>query len=348
MTRDWCSSYKLMISLFLQAKVHLIQGRKVTSTDVERSPTRKTVVKTQVVNQDEKKKVAPYWDDDQDSGFGGNYTGSVDEGGLVFDWGCYSDHIDVTLDSFSPYLCRPSTSGTMLRNQSSKINSSDNCNTRSITEYRVPSQDNLFSGSNLSNRVSHGPNQGDVSAAESDMMSGSSNGHMYSDSSNYRGKQPTNRRYAKRNIRSPNPLCATLLEISLNEDAKKLEETRGKVIRPNQYPENNIHFVTDNRKSLQENTNSFQYNTQPIQDNASYIQDSTIMTHKNASTSQNNTNTARCNPKNNTMNIQNNTIAIEDVTNIVEENANSFQHDEKCRTSNYINKEMHLTDDQNT
>lgn len=337
-----------MISFFLQAKVYLVQGRKVTSTDDERSPTRKTVVKTQV-NQDMKKKVTSYRDDDQDSGFGGNYTGSVDEGGLVFDWSCYSDHIDVTFDSFSPHYSRPSTSRTMLKNQSPRINSSNKCTTRSITEYRASSEDNLFSASKLSNTESHGPNHGDVSPVEGDMMSGSSDGHVYSDSSNYRGKQPTNRRYAKRNMRPLSPV--TLLQISLNEDAKRLDETKGKVNRPNQYPKNNVHSATENKRSSQENTNSFEYNTQPVQDNTSYIQDSTNMSHKNASTSQDNRNTAQNNPNNcqkNTTNIQNSTITIENITNTVQENTNSFQHDENCRTSDYVNKEMSLTSGQNS
>lgn len=52
-------------------------------------------------------------DDDQDSGFGGNYGGSMEDGGLVFDWGCFGNNLrmaDVFENSRTDLVPRPSTS----------------------------------------------------------------------------------------------------------------------------------------------------------------------------------------------------------------------------------------------
>ena len=311
--------------------MQLVQGRKVTSTDAERSPTRNTVAKTQV-HQDLRKKLTPYRDDDQDSGFGGNYTGSVDEGGLVFDWSCYGDHMDITFDSFLPHVARPSTSRTKLGNPSSRINSSRNGSFKSVPEGTVSSEVNLFPGSKLSHTECYGPNH--LSPVESDLMPGFSNDLGFSDNSNYRGKEPTNKRYTKRNIRSPSPPCATLLQISLNKDEKKVEETKGKVSSPNQCP--NIHSVPDIMESIQENTNPFQCSAQLVLDNTSCIEDRTNKNQINASTRQDNTNTIlhdtstvqnTNSAQKNMINIRDNTVDITEDPYTAQENTNSFEHE---------------------
>ena len=313
--------------------MQLVQGRKVTSTDAGQSPTRSTVAKTQV-HQDLRKKVTPYRDDDQDSGFGGNYTGSVDEGGLVFDWSCYGDHMDITFDSFLPHVARPSTSRTKLGNPSSRINSPSNGSTKSLTEGTVSSEVNLFPGSKLSHTESYGPNH--VPPLESDLTPGFSNDRGFSDSSNYRGKEPTNKRYTKRNLRSPSPPCATLLQISLNKDEKRVEEAKGKASRPDQCAENNIHSVPDNMESIQENTNPFQCSTQLVQNNTSCSEDRTNKNQINASARQDNTNTIQHDTstvqntnstQKNTINIRDNTVDITEDPYTAQENTNSFEPD---------------------
>ena len=75
-------------------------------------------------NQDLRKKVALHRNYDQDSGIGGNYTGSIDEGGLVFDWSCYNNCMDITSNSFPYHVAGPSTSSYLSRTSPFGMNAS--------------------------------------------------------------------------------------------------------------------------------------------------------------------------------------------------------------------------------
>ena len=306
--------------------MQLVQSRKVSSTDVDQSPKpSNTIVQTQG-SQDLKKKVTPYSDDDQDSGFGGNYTGSNDEGGLVFDWSCYSNYMDVTCDSFPYLVAGPSTSSAILRNPPPGMNISG-------SEVKLVSEDNLSSsGSKLSDNETHRPNDGGISSLESHLVSKPSDtrhctGNMVPDSSDYRGKQPANKHYSKRNVKSPSSPSSTLLQLSLNEAASKKDETTAQAKKPDHsdglHLRNNAHSVKDNTKSILQNTNSIQDNTSSVQDGTTSVQYGTTSVQGSVNLIKDNTNSV----KDNTSIIQDNTNSIQDNTSSVKHNTSSFEDD---------------------
>ena len=343
-----------------KAKVHLVQGRKVPSTDV--GP------KTQG-NQGLRKKVPPYRDDDQDSGIGGNYAGSIDEGGLVFDWSCYNNCMDVTSNSFPYHVAGPSTSGNLPGSSRFGMNSSVDV-----------SQDNLSSCSKMSVNETHRSNNGDISSLESHAKSNSSDGTLentFPDSTDYRGKGPRNKHNFKRNIKSPSSPLSTLLQLSLNDTSCKRNERTGQDTKTDHnhslHLRNNVHsikesqnstlpntfldnmnFIQSNSHSIQENTNSVNDNTRNIRDsttsgedgtksiynNENITQISTKPVNENTSFAQDDTTSGQIgvalvndhndslqvntnSGKENTIRVQENTIAVERDTN--QDNANFVQ-----------------------
>jgi chromosome segregation ATPase len=287
-----------------------------------------------------KKKITPYRDDDQDSGFGGNYAGSIDEGGLVFDWSCYSN--SMTRDSFPYHVAGPSTSRTVLRSPHSGMNTS---NVRLVSECRVSSEDNLLSGSKLSDTETQRPKHADMLSSQSDLISKSSDTkhcteNVFPDKADFRGKQPANQRYSKRNIKSPSSPRSTLLQLSVNEATGKEDETRGhlrnntqsintkSVLRNTNSIQNKTSSHQDNTISVQDNTSSIQDNTTSVQDNTCSVQDNTASVQDNTSSIQDNTTSVQdntCSVQDNTTSVQDNTTSVQDNTTSVQDNTSSIQ-----------------------
>ncbi len=311
--------------------MQLVQSRKVSSTDVDQSPKPSNAIQTQG-SQDLKKKVTPYSDDDQDSGFGGNYTGSNDEGGLVFDWSCYSNYMDVTCDSFPYLVAGPSTSNAILRNPPPGMNISG-------SEVKLVSEDNLSSsGSKLSDNETHRPNDGGISSLESHLVSKPSDtrhctGNIVPDSSDYRGKQPANKHYSKRDVKSPSSPSSTLLQLSLNKGASKKDETTAQAKKPDSdglHLRNNAHSVKDNTKSILQNTNSIQDNTSSVEDGTTSVQGSVNLIKDNTNSVKDNTSIIQSNRnfvQDNTNSIQDNTSSVKHNTSSVEDNTTSVDDD---------------------
>ena len=271
----------------------------MSSTDGEQTNKRNVNVQGHA-NDEGKKKFTSYRDDDQDSGFGGNYTGSIDEGGLVFDWSCYSDNIHKACNFF-PYETEPSTSKTALKYPTSQMHSSGS---------EVMSSSDCGVSSNTNSHLPH--SAGYTSNVKNNLMSKSSevrhsDGNMRSDTSDYRVKQYGR----KRNIKSPSLPPSTLLQLSLKEDESKKDNTRDPAIKGDHncgiHMKNSACLVNDTLKSKQKNTNSVLDNTAPVQDCSNCIQtDLTFVEDRSNS-------------------IQNNPKSVEDPRNISKKNANSIQ-----------------------
>ena len=320
-----------------KAKVILVQGRKVPSTDVVQSHKPNTVVQTQA-NQDLRKKVTPYRDDDQDSGIGGNYTGSVDEGGLVFDWSCYNNCMDITSNCFPYHVAGPSTS-----RSSPNLSRSSPFGMNASTQ--VP-KDKLSSCSKMSVNETHRSNNGDISSLESHARANPSDETLentFPDSSDYRGKQPRNKHNFKRNIKSSSSPHSTLLQLSLNDTSCKRNETTGQGIKTDDngsllHPRNNVHSIKENTKStlpntfldntnfIQTNSNSIQENTNSVNDSTRNITDSTTSGEDGAKSIYNNENITQISTKSvkeNTTSVQIGVILMNDNKDSIQDNTNS-------------------------
>ena len=317
----------------------LVQGRKVPSTDVVPKPN--TLAQTQG-NQDLRKKVTSYRDDDQDSGIGGNYTGNIDEGGLVFDWSCYNNGMDITSNSFPYHVAGPSTSGNLSRSEPFGINASAQV-----------SQDKLSSCSKMSVNETHRSDNGDISCLESHAKSYPSDGtleNMFPDSTDYRGKQPRNKHNLKRNIKSPSSSRSTLLQLSLNDTSCKRNETTGQDTKTDRNdslrPGNNAHFIKENTKStvpnsfvdntnlIQTNTNSVQENTNLVNGNTRHTMDSTTSSQEDAKSIYSNENITQISMKSvkeNTSLVQDHRTSVQSGVILVNDNDSIEDNTNSCR-----------------
>ena len=195
-----------------------------------------------------------------------------DEGGLVFDWSCYNNGMDITSNSFPYHVAGPSTSSNLSRSEPFGMNASAQV-----------SQDKLSSCSKMSVNETHRSSNGDISSLESHAKSYPSDGtleNMFPDSIDYRGKQPRNKHNFKRNIKSPSSSRSTLLQLSLNDTSCKRNETTGQDIKTDRndslHPRNNAHFIKENTKStlpnsFLDNTNFIQINTNSVQENTNSV-----------------------------------------------------------------------------
>ena len=317
----------------------LVQGRKVPSTNVVPKPN--TLAQTQG-NQDLKKKVTSYRDDDQDSGIGGNYTGSIDEGGLVFDWSCYNNGMDITSNSFPYHVAGPSTSSNLSRSEPFGLNASAQV-----------SQDKLSSCSKISVNETHRSDNGDISSLESHAKSYPSDGtleNMFPDSIDYRGKQPRSKHNLKRNIKSPSSSRSTLLQLSLNDTSCKRNETTGQDIKTDRndslHPRNNAHLIKENTKStvpnsfvdntnfIQTNTNSVQENTNSVNGNTRHTMDSTTSGQEDAKSIYSNENITQISTKSvkeNTSFVQDHRTSVQSGVILVNDNDSIEDNTNSCR-----------------
>ncbi|XP_046861317.1 uncharacterized protein LOC124454587 isoform X2 [Xenia sp. Carnegie-2017] len=95
-------SHRIQIFSHFKARELILDGVKITDGEkakvklmcnkiTQPEESQHSVVSDNFDDKLRKKCHTSYTDDDQDSGFGGNYAGSVDDGGLMFDWSCFDN-----------------------------------------------------------------------------------------------------------------------------------------------------------------------------------------------------------------------------------------------------------------
>ena len=188
-----------------------------------------------------KKNITPYRDDDQDSGFGGNYTGSTDEGGLAFDWSCYNSHLDVLPETVQCQVPGPTTSRSILRSPPPSIRSSR-------TEINQRNSESRVSRCELSSNV-----ESDINVPLSSNDPEFSESRHGAENDLERGKRPLNKRNIKINAKSSVSAPSTLLQISLNGKASKINETES---HANEHEKIDGICVWDDTISIQNNTST--------------------------------------------------------------------------------------------